>query len=152
MKWKLENRKLSSLKEYDKNPRQLSKIAYGQLKKSLETFGLIDKPIINTDNTIIGGHQRIKVLKDMGVREVECYVPDVTLTEEQVQRACITFNKATGAWDWDAMANSWDALDLIEYGFTQEELVKAFEGIETPSKEESEDAHKCPTCGKSMKK
>lgn len=130
MKWHLESRKLSSLKEYEKNPRQLSKSAYAQLKRSLEKFGLVDKPIINRDDTIIGGHQRVKVLRDMGVKEIECYVPDTQLTEKEVQEFCIRLNKNVGSWDWDVLGNEWNAVDLVDFGFTSEELLDSIKDFE----------------------
>lgn len=150
MQWHLEKRKLSSLKEYEKNPRELSKDGYKQLRASLEKFGLVDKPIINRDDTVIGGHQRIKVLKDMGVKEVDCHVPDVQLTDKEVEEFCIRLNKAVGAWNWDCLANEWEPLDLLEYGFTQEELVDGLPSIDDV-KEDKKDGEKCPHCGKKMK-
>ena len=149
MKWHLESRKLSSLKEYEKNPRQLSKSAYAHLKKSLEKFGLVDKPIINTDNTIIGGHQRVKVLRDMGVKEVECYVPETQLTPKEVEEFCIRLNKNTGSWDHDILANEWEAIDLVDYGFTQEELADSFKD-DMKDDGDGEEPTKCPACGKKM--
>ena len=80
MKWNLEKRKLSDLKEYHKNPRSLSKCQFEHIKLSIDKFGLIDKPIVTKDNTIIGGHQRLKVLKRCKVKEVECWVATEDLT------------------------------------------------------------------------
>jgi hypothetical protein len=56
--WHIEKRKISELKDYGKNPRILKEDQEIHLRISLEKFGIIDKPIINLDNTIIGGHQR----------------------------------------------------------------------------------------------
>lgn len=148
MKWHLESRKLSSLKEYEKNPRQLTKSAYAQLKRSLEKFGLVDKPIINRDDTIIGGHQRVRILRDMGVKEIECYVPDTQLTEQEMQEFCIRLNKNVGSWDWDILSNEFNAVDLVDFGFTSEELLDEMKDIELPPEKEQS---KCPTCGKKMK-
>ena len=122
IQWHLEKRKLSELKDYSKNPRSLSKKQLEHLKISLEKFGLIDKPIINTDNILIGGHQRKKILKSLNISECECYVPDHTLTEKEIEELNIRLNKNTGEWDFDILANQWDIGDLLSYGFEDDEL------------------------------
>ena len=127
--WKLEKRKLSSLKDYDKNPRFLSKDQFEHISHSLNTFGLIEKPIINPDGLIIGGHQRKNVLKKLGVKEVECWVPDRALDDREVEELNIRLNKNTGEWDFDILANEWNLKDLLDWGFTQEEL--ALDNIES---------------------
>ncbi len=115
--WTLEKRKVSSLKECSKNPRSLSKEQYAQLQDSIGIFGLIDKPIININGDIIGGHQRKKVLQRMKIKEVECWVPDRELTEKEVEELIIRLNKNTGEFDYDILANEWDINDLLSWGF-----------------------------------
>ena len=70
--WKLQSLELANLTDYSKNPRTLSEKEFKQLKKSLDTFGLIDKPIVNADvkHTVIGGHQRKRVLEASGQEPV----------------------------------------------------------------------------------
>ena len=75
IKWHIETRKLKDLKDHPKNPRQLTQVQAQHLTDCLTTFGIIDKIIINTDNTIIGGHARKKCLQKLAIKEVECYVP-----------------------------------------------------------------------------
>ncbi len=116
--------KLDELTDYYKNPRSLSEKEFKQLKKSLDTFGLIDKPIINADaaNTIIGGHQRKHVLEAEGVKEVECWVPDRELSDKEVEELNIRLNKNTGSWDFDVLANEFELDDLLDWGFDKGEL------------------------------
>lgn len=147
--WRIEKRKISELKDYHKNARVLSKDQAAQLKASLERFGLIDKPIINQDNTLIGGHQRKSTLKKMGFKEVECNVPDRQLSESEVEELNIRLNRNHGAWDYDTLANEYDPCALVAWGFSAEEL---FDGVslieelkdETESKKKCK---KCPECG-----
>lgn len=122
IKWTLKTFNISDLKDYEKNPRKLTKEQFKHLKESLSKFGLIDKPVCTSDGRLIGGHQRKKVLQDLAVKEVECYVPDRELTEKEIEELCIRLNKATGEWDWDILANDWEVEDLLEWGFTEEEL------------------------------
>lgn len=125
IKWHLETRKISELKDHPKNPRKLDKHQAEHLQKSLEKFGLIDKPIINLDNQIIGGHQRKNILKKMKVKDVECFVPDRLLTESEIDELNIRLNRNTGEWDWDILANQWDVEQLIDWGFKAEEFLGA---------------------------
>jgi ParB-like chromosome segregation protein Spo0J len=69
MKWKLVTRKLSELKPYEKNPRKMTEKGMKDLHKSIDSFGLAEPIVINTDNTIIGGHGRFYALKEKGVKE-----------------------------------------------------------------------------------
>lgn len=131
IQWKTEIRHIKGLKQHPKNPRQLSKDQHKHLKTSLEKFGIADKPIVNTDGTIIGGHQRLKVLKELGHKEIEVLVPSRTLSSEEVDEMNIRLNKNTGEWDFDVLANEWEVNDLIEWGFTEEELTGLAEGIES---------------------
>ncbi len=120
--WKIETRKLTSLREHPKNPRKLSKDQHAHLTQSLQKFGVAEKPIINVDGMIIGGHQRLKVLKELGYKELECWVPSEALTEAQCDEMNIRLNRNTGEWDFDLLANEWQIDDLLEWGFTPEEF------------------------------
>ncbi len=122
MKWILEKRKIRDLYANHKNPRRLSKKDAEQLEKSLDKFGLCEPIVINPDGAIIGGHQRIRVLKKMGHTEVEVYVPDTALSEAEEAELNIRLNKNLGDWDFDVLANCWDASELVEWGFSMEEL------------------------------
>lgn len=121
--WKLEIRKISSLEAYNKNPRLMSKEKVSQLKKSLEKFGVIEKPVVTCDGLVIGGHQRLRLLRDAGVEEVECWVSQSPMSGDEVEELNIRLNRNVGDWDWDILANQWDLPDLLEWGFTEKELL-----------------------------
>ena len=135
--WHIEKRKLADLKDHPKNPRKLDKDQADQLQKSLEKFGLIDKPIINLDNQIIGGHQRKNILKKMKLKEIECFVPDHMLEPEEVDELNIRLNKNTGDWDYDVLKD-WDPDKLVDWGFNLEELGQSIEEILPEDEEESD--------------
>lgn len=61
--WTLVKRKISNLKLYEFNPRDITEKGLEDLKKSIDKFGLAKPIVINTDNIIIGGHARYLVLK-----------------------------------------------------------------------------------------
>lgn len=149
--WKVETRKIKELKSHPKNPRILTKVQHEHLKASIGKFGLADKPIINLDGMVIGGHQRLKILKELGTKEIEVLVPDRLLNQDEVDEFCVRLNKNTGEWDWECLANEWNVNDLIDWGFNEKDLELILEDSEIGSEKEKKEECKCPTCGKKMK-
>lgn len=102
----IEKKKTAELLHADYNPRKDLKpgdAEYEKLKRSLEQFGYVE-PVIWNKNTgrVVGGHQRLKVLIDMGMTEVDCVV--VELDEEKEKALNIALNKISGEWDNDKLA------------------------------------------------
>lgn len=148
--WTLQEVPIKSLKDHAKNPRQINKDQLNRLETTIDKFGLIDKPIANKDLTIIGGHQRIKILKKQKVKLVQCWVPDTELNEKEVDELCIALNLHRGEWDWDILANQFDALDLLEWGFTEQQLVGLKSEEEIFAEEgtvKNKKMKMCPSCG-----
>ena len=135
MKWKNEIREINTLNENQYNPRTLSKKQFDDLKKSLSKFGQCEPIVIQPNGTIIGGHQRFKVLKKMGKMHIDVYTPEIPLSESEVKELTIRLNKNNGDWDFDMLANNWDIDILLESGFTAEELhLDVLEEDTTPTK------------------
>ncbi len=90
----------------DYNPRKDLKpgdAEYEKLKRSLEQFGYVEPVIWNkSTGRVVGGHQRLKVLQDMGITEVDCVV--VELPEEKEKALNIALNKISGEWDKEKLA------------------------------------------------
>lgn len=143
--WHIEKRKVKDLKDNPKNPRQISKHEEKQLVQSIERFGLIDKPCVNTDNILIGGHQRTRILKKLGYKEIDVYVPHRTLTQDEVDELCLRLNKNSGTFDYELLANEWDTDLLIDVGFS------AFDFLEEDDKPQpKKKTKKCPHCGEEL--
>ena len=70
---------------------------YQKIKRSIEEFGFVSPLVVNKDMTVIGGHQRLKVLIEMGYKEVECIVVDLEKTKEKALN--IALNQIRGEWD-----------------------------------------------------
>lgn len=125
---KTEKRKLNELVAADYNPRKAltpEDSEYQKIKRSIEEFGYVDPIIINEDGTIIGGHQRCTVLKDLGYEEVDVVV--VSLDKQREKALNIALNKITGEWDELKLKDLLLDLDLGDYdisltGFESEEL------------------------------
>lgn len=120
--WSLLEVPLDQLRIHTKNPRSLSVEQQRHLDESMSKFGLIDKPVLNADFTIIGGHQRVSVLKLQGETSCFCWMPDRLLSDEEVDELNIRLNKNVGDWDWEILANQWDINDLLDWGFTEKDL------------------------------
>jgi len=127
--WSLKTIPIKDLNEYGKNPRTLTERHQRLLSDSLTKFGLVEKPIVNTDLTIIGGHQRLAVLELQQVKEVEVWYPDRELTEKEVEEFNIVLNRVGGQFDYDVLANQFDVGDLLNWGFDEEDL-----GLDKPAK------------------
>ncbi len=145
-KWNLETRSIKELKEHPRNARCLTKDQAKHLSTSMSKFGIIDKPIITKDGMVIGGHQRLNVLKTLKQKSVECWVCEEELTPEDIDELNIRLNKNTGEWDWEKLANEWNSDLLFEWGFTESELqftpveeieaIEEDEGVLEPAKDE----------------
>jgi DNA modification methylase len=102
----IETKKIDELIPAEYNPRKDLKPGdpeYEKLKKSVEQFGYVEPVIWNrTTGRVVGGHQRIKVLKDLGKTELECVV--VELDEEHEKALNVALNKISGEWDKDKLA------------------------------------------------
>jgi len=150
--WNTEKRKVSELKEYSKNPRKMSKEQFEQLVSSIEKFDYVELVAIDLDNTIVAGHMRVKALRKLkrNKEEIEVRVPSRKLTDKEFEEYLIRSNLNTGEWGWDELANEFDPLDLLSYGFTEEQLIgmdKEVEEISSEEKISSKKKKECPNCG-----
>ena len=107
---------LKELKPAAYNPRKKLKKGdkeYEKIKQSLLKFGYVDPIIVNEDLTVIGGHQRLTVLKDLDYETAKCVI--VKLSKEDEKALNIALNKITGQWDDSLLADL--LLDLQESDF-----------------------------------
>ena len=106
------------------NPRELTKDQHQDLKDSITRFGFVDPLIVNTHkerkNILVGGHQRLKIAKELGYKDVPCV--EVDLTPDKEKELNVRLNKNTGQWDWDALDNDFYIGELIDWGFNEDEL------------------------------
>lgn len=108
---------LKELKPAAYNPRKKLKKGdkeYEKIKQSLLKFGYVDPIIVNEDLTVIGGHQRLTVLKDLDYETAKCVI--VKLSKEDEKALNIALNKITGQWDEALLADL--LLDLQESDFS----------------------------------
>ena len=116
----IEKIEINKLKAATYNPRQISTKQYKDLKESINKFGLVDPIIVNKCYTIIGGHQRYKICKDLDYKDIGCIILD--LDKEQERELNIRLNKNTGEFDIDILANEFDIDQLVDWGFKHIDL------------------------------
>lgn len=125
---------IASLHPAEYNPRKHSKEALEELKKSLSRFGAVDPIILNGApnrmNIVIGGHMRLKALKELGEKTVP--VVYVNLPDLEKERELnIRLNKNTGEFDWEKLADFGETF-LKDVGFSSEELDDIFLSEDNP--------------------
>ncbi len=102
----IEKKNTVDLLPADYNPRKDLKPGdpeYDKLKRSIEQFGYVEPVIWNkVTGRVVGGHQRLKVLIDMGITEVECVVVEMDAEKEKALN--IALNKISGEWDKEKLA------------------------------------------------
>ncbi|MGL5973518.1 MAG: ParB N-terminal domain-containing protein, partial [Oscillospiraceae bacterium] len=102
----IEKKNTADLLPAEYNPRKDLKpgdAEYEKLKRSIEQFGYVEPVIWNkVTGSVVGGHQRLKVLIDMGISEVECVVVEMDVEKEKALN--IALNKISGEWDRDKLA------------------------------------------------
>jgi ParB-like chromosome segregation protein Spo0J len=122
---KIKERKIAELNPAEYNPRQLTDKQYKQLKKSLKTFGCVEPVVVNKNpmrkDVIIGGHQRCKVWADLGNDTIPTV--EIELGEAEEMELNVRLNKNTGEFDFDMLANYYDQDQLMEWGFSEKELL-----------------------------
>ena len=102
----IEKKNTAELLPAEYNPRKDLKPGnpeYDNLKRSIEQFGYVEPVIWNkVTGRVVGGHQRLKVLIDMGIIEVECVVVEMDAEKEKALN--IALNKISGEWDKEKLA------------------------------------------------
>lgn len=129
MKWNNEKRNIEELIPSEYNPRKMSKKDERHLKTSMDVFGMADVIVINTNNHIIGGHQRYYILKKQGEKTVDVRVPERELTEEEERELNLRLNKNLGEFERDLLKD-FDKDLLEKVGFADSEIEKIFEDSE----------------------
>ena len=102
----------------ENNPRILKDDKFKKLVKSIKDFPemLEIRPIVvNNEMMVLGGNMRLRAIQEIGLKEVPIIKAE-NLTEEQQREFLIKDNVGFGEWDWDALANDWDADELNDWG------------------------------------
>lgn len=142
--------KIDKLIANEANPRKISRKGYEALKKSLKDFPemkQLREIVVDENLTILGGHQRIYALKDLGYSDVT--VKQVFgLTDKQKREFIIKDNTASGEWDTDIIANQWDLEELENWGVPNFNFGDIDKEPKDPASKDGEGHEvECPSCG-----
>ena len=113
--------KVSTLKKNPKNPRQIKGEKLELLKKSVGSFQkmmALRPMIVDENNVVLGGNMRLAAIRALGLKEIpdEWVKRADDLTEDEKAEFVIKDNNSFGEYDWDAIANEWDAFPLSDWG------------------------------------
>ena len=132
---KLITKKLAEMRPAAYNPRKdltPDDIEYQRIRRSIQELGYVKPIILNDDDTIISGHQRRKVLIDLGYTEAECIV--VSCDKQKEKALNIALNKITGEWDNAKLKDLLLELDISDFdisvtGYGQSDLEDLVAGL-----------------------
>lgn len=145
--------KVSEIKNNPNNPRLIKDDKFKKLVASIKEFPeMLDarEVVVNKDHIILGGNMRFKAAKEAGLKEVPVKIVD--WSEEKQRQFVIKDNVSGGEWDWDLLANEWDAAELDEWGVDViktdfSDIDSFFENNEGEGGEEKHQKTTCPECG-----
>jgi hypothetical protein len=135
--------KLKDIKPNPNNPRVLRDDKFQKLKQSIKEFPkmLSLRPmVIDENNVVLGGNMRLRALQELNFTDIdEAWVKRSNdLTEDEKKRFIIADNVAFGEWDWDTLANDWDAEQLSDWGLNvwKDDMTnnENYEGLDALSK------------------
>lgn len=138
IQWLEKSVRLNELRPFEHNPRTISESQYDKLKQSLTEDGYHSRIKATHDLRVIGGHQRLRALGELGYDVVAVLVPDRPVDDEQFKRILLRDNHNNGAWDMDILSGMADLEELRDIGL--------HDVMSIPPMDEGED----PAPGKSM--
>jgi hypothetical protein len=144
----------AQLKANPTNPRVLRDEKFAKLKASIQSFpdmlnyrGVV--AVTDTDGKfmVLGGNMRLRAIQDLGIKEVPVMLAD-HWTNEQRREFIIKDNVGFGEWDWEQLANEWDAGELADWGLDVPK-VPDFEpvGMDEQPRLDEKTPIECPKCG-----
>jgi hypothetical protein len=114
----IQNVPINTVKANPNNPRIIKDDKFAKLVKSITEFPqmLNLRPIVvNDDMVVLGGNMRLKACKEAGLKDIPI-IKASELTEQQQKEFIVKDNVGYGEWNWDDLANNWDAEELTEWG------------------------------------
>lgn len=108
---------IKDIKPNPNNPRVIKDEKFAKLVQSLKELpemATVRPVVVNSDMIVLGGNMRLKAMKEAGWKEVPVEIVD--WDEEKQRQFIIKDNVGFGEWDWEMLANEWDAEQLEEWG------------------------------------
>lgn len=155
----LQQVEISTLKPAAYNPRKISPEAFARLEASLKEFGLVEPIIVNkrTGYTVVGGHQRLEILRRKGDTSAPCVVLDLPLAREKALNVALNNQAMAGAYDFHKLADLLQEIDTGEFdvstltGFDKAELERISNYAPADGREELDPVPEPPDEAKTQK-
>lgn len=115
--------KIADLKLADYNPRQITDHDMASLVNSIREFGIVEPVVVNKNNTVIGGHQRLVACQQLSIERVPVVYVDLPKKKEKILN--LALNRIHGDWDMGKLSVVLEELKLgngDEIGLTGFEL------------------------------
>lgn len=145
LQWIEKTVRVDELRPFEDNPRTITEVQYAKLKRSLSEDGYHSRIKATTDLRVVGGHQRLRALKELGFTDLPVLVPSRPLSDAEFKRILIRDNHNNGLFDFDGLANMFDLEELRDFGL-HEVMQIAPEDSEDQSHAGGKKFVKCPTC------
>ena len=113
----MESIAISKVRPNSDNPRYIKDEKFKKLVQSLRDFpemANVRPIVVNTEMVVLGGNMRLKAMQEAGWQEVPVEVVD--WSEEKQREFIIKDNVGFGEWDWDELANTWNSVELEDWG------------------------------------
>jgi hypothetical protein len=113
----MESISISKVRPNSDNPRYIKDEKFKKLVQSLRDFpemANVRPIVVNTEMVVLGGNMRLKAMQEAGWSEVPVQVVD--WSEEKQREFIIKDNVGFGEWDWDELANTWNSVELEDWG------------------------------------
>jgi DNA modification methylase len=125
IQWSEKRVPVASLRPYERNPRKISEVAFARLKASIQEMGYHQRIVAQPDLRVIGGHQRIKALQELGIETVSVLIPDRELTRDEFRRLLVQDNLPFGEFNWEMLQTDFGLGELADWGMPAEWLANA---------------------------
>jgi DNA modification methylase len=116
------------LRPAEYNPRKASEKECKDLKESISRFGMVDPIIVNSNahrhNIVIGGHFRLRVAVEMGIKQMPVVYVDIPDIKKE-RELNLRLNKNSGEWDYGLLAD-FDEEMLKDVGFSSDDMQRIF--------------------------
>lgn len=151
IQWAEKTVPIDDLRPYERNPREITEEDFEALKRSLAEDGYHQRIIATMDLRVVGGHQRIRALKELGYVTVKVLTPDREMDDWQFKRILIRDNLPFGRFDWDILGADFEPEQLLEIGMPKEWLPQGPDFSPTDEEKQGKLDEKkpttCPKCG-----
>jgi len=123
--------KINTVKSNPDNPRLIKDDKFKKLVTSLKEFpemAAVRPIVVNTDMVVLGGNMRLKAMKEAGWKDVPIEIVD--WSEDKQREFIVKDNVGFGEWNWDDLANEWNAEDLESWGLDVPIFDEEIDGLE----------------------